>query len=490
MLCLTLATAVPINEVSASDAATRQIILDCSADSSDEPGLAGCVSTNLVQAETILLQTEQTWQKLIKAGIAPDTVLQDNAQSGENSSDQVGSQAAAEQTDKPKVIAIVNDTALESGVSIGGTQVLNVDDNAERGIDEPEVSFDTSIEISERFESIPALFRSYRDQHCAWQADLFGADRTQLYYQACLTSLTQIRTQELTLNLAAQRTKSKSGSSFRGYYVKTDSGAFFQDCERNTDWWVTGTETVLAALDRRFLDITVQSLADSDLLYAELRGNIIEQLADGPGTDYSAALSVRSFSLLRPVTEADCAHSGGSGPGSFASRNLELQNFDLAETVPAATVDDLAAAGFLYGYFNFWIAACSVTENTVCSAETDAEFASDGDWQLRVDRSLENDWRVLLIPTTENQVIEKQLTLQINGADVAPGKSYTQPLSLAIGRGALIADGESARELVAQLKLGRELRFQWFDDSDVMSELKFSLTGVTRALQYFDSAKS
>ena len=58
---------------------------------------------------------------------------------------------------------------------------------------------------------------------------------------------------------------------------------------------------------------------------------------------------------------------------------------------------------------------------------------------------------------------------------------------LPINQGQVLADGELARELIAKLRLGRELRLQWFDETDVMSELTFSLQGVTSALQYFDN---
>jgi len=153
----------------------------------------------------------------------------------------------------------------------------------------------------------------------------------------------------------------------------------------------------------------------------------------------------------------------------------------------AATVDNFASSGFLYGYFNDWLTACAITENSVCSAETNAQFASDGDWRLRVDRSLEGDWRIFLIPTTEDQVIEKQLTMKINDAEVFLDKTYPLSMLLPINQGQVLADGELAREVIAKLRLGRELRLQWFDETDVMSELTFSLQGVTSALEYFDN---
>ena len=481
-----LAAILPFNKVSASD----RIILECSAGTVDEISLAECVALKLEQAEVTLEQAEDAWQNLLQS--TPPS-LEGDSQTNSNEVQSDSFENDDSQIESSDVIAIVNDSALKSGVSTAGTTVINIDEG-DRPIDEPidesaaDQVFDTSVDSQERFGFLPALFRSFRDQQCAWQASIFGSDRTRLYYQACVAALTQTRAQELTHYLVAQRSRSTRGVSFRGYYVKTENGAQFQACERRTDWWLDGSESVLSALERRYLEIRSQSAGDSNLLYAELHGTLTDAPVNGPGADFSAVLSVREINLLRPVTETDCAYQ------EFAIDSLAVaQNAGLATPpaiVSAATVDDYASSGFLYGYFNFWIAACSVTENNVCSAETEAEFASNGDWKLRIDRSLEGDWRVMLISTTDDQLIEKQLTLQINDADIFLEKSFSLPLRVPIDQGVEIANGAAARELVAELKRGRELRFQWFDEVNVLSELKFSLIGITRALQYFDNPKS
>lgn len=468
----------------AADQASAQIIIDCGVGAVDEVSLAECVTLKLDQAEDTLQQVEESWKNVLQTGLLPK-----DDQSVLNGADP---DLIPDEPEKPaestNVIAIVNDAALKSGVSTGGNPVINIDDGSTAEDPVTDESFDESVNLAERFGFLPALFRSYRDQHCAWHASLFGGDRTRLHYQACLVSMTEIRTQELTRYLAAQRSQARNGRDFRGYYVKSETGAFFQACNRRTDWWVIGSEPVLSALDRRFTDIRSQSLANSDVLYAELRGEVVASPGDGPGADFSAAISVRSIGLLRPVSDSDCEYPESTGQNLLTSQSANTQDSIAAPS--AATVEDFASSGFLYGYFNYWLAACSVTENSVCSAETEAQFASDGDWQLRVDRSLEGDWRVILVPTTEDQLIEKQLTMQINGADVFLDKSFANPLRLAMNQGVEIADGKLAHEIVAKLKLGRELRLQWLDDANVMSELKFSLLGITRALEYFDSAKS
>lgn len=465
----------------AANLAGQRFIMNCSASASDNTEIAECVLLAMEQAESQLVQIEQRWQQLLDNegfAIADVALLQDAARDA----------TAARETENAGVIAIVNDTALREGANTNGTQVINIDNNNEapgsREAEDEVVDF--GGDLSERFGFVPALFRSYRDQHCKWQATMFGIDRKKLHYQACLAALSQHRAQMLSQALATQRAYTRSGQSFRGFYAETAAGAVFQACDRKTDWWVTGDNTTLAALNRRYADINTQSVASSNLVYMELRGNLTTAPVSGLGADYRASIEVRSFSTLRPVVDSDCATTLQTSTGFSNPQAADDSESNFAS---AATVDDFASSGFFYGYFNNWLAACSVTENSVCSAETEAQFASDGAWLLRVDRSLEGDWRILLIPTTDDQVIEKQLTLQINGADVYPGKSYPRSMRLVLNQGVGIADGDSARELVAKLKLGRELRLQWFDDSDVMSELKFSLLGVTQAVEYFDSNK-
>jgi len=467
-----------------------QVIAECSAGSFDEAAIFECVTQKFEQAEASLRRTEQSWQRVLQEQTSTPEVQK-----------KVEATSTADNQGSSSVIAIVNDTAIQSGIATGGARVINVDKDSEINEEKGQETFDTSVQLSERFGFLPALFRSYRDQHCAWQSTLFGEDRVRLHYLACLTSLTLNRTNDLTRSLALRRAINKHGRSYSGYYVKTDEGALFQACNRKTDWWVTGSDSVLSALSRRYLDINAQRTVAGDLLYAEVSGGVVSAPVSGSGADYESALFISNIGLLRPVAEQDCSGNFNSGnlysgnvssysaQGVVQTAGLQAANSVEGLQSDAATVDDYASSGFLYGYFNDWLTACAVTETSVCSAETEAQFASDGDWQLRVDRSLEGDWRILLIPTTDDQLIEKQLTMQINGAEVYLDRVFDRPLQLALNQGRTIADGELARELIVKLRQGRELRLEWFDDSDVMSELKFSLLGVTRALEYFDHSK-
>ena len=331
------------------------------------------------------------------------------------------------------------------------------------------------------------LFRNFRDQHCALQATLFGTDRIEQYNKACLIDLNRTRTAELKRWLAQQRSVSRGGLSYSGYYLKTDSGATFQACDRKTDWWVTGSDTILEALDRRYADITSE---DSGLMFVRLQGKLISAPNSGPGADFAAGLQVGKINLLRPLTDHDCLDSrSGLKTASVTPADQPEGEPVESDTEAAATVDDFAAAGFLYGYFSDWVSACAIIETSVCSAETSAQFASDGDWYLRIDRSRESDWRIRVIPTTDDHFVEKALKMQLDGEPVFIEAELQVPALFELGQGIEIAEGEFARELITRLRAGRQVRIEWQDSADVVSELKFTLIGVTQALQYFDVPK-
>ncbi len=462
-------------------ASSEQVLVECSGASVDARGVDECLAVSFSQAEAALSSIENRWKQLLESEPGSPDALPPDA---------VSSSASPGRTGNSKVISIVNDTALQSGLSSQGSTVINIDDNSASLDSQDEPLVDEKVDLTDRFSFLPALFRSFRDQHCAWEASLFGSDRVEAYYKACLVAYTRNRASVLNAWLAAQRVLVKDGRSYRGYYAKTSTGAAFQACDRKTDWWVSGSDAVLAALDRRYADISDQGFnTASDLLYAELRGDVKAAPVTGSGADYSASLVVSQINLLRPLSNSDCIGTTGrsmdqTGQG-LSSEQLGVE----ALISDAATVDDYASAGFLYGYFNAWVSACAVTQNSVCSAETDAQFASDGEWQLRVDRSVEGDWRIQLISTTDDQVIERQLKMQIDGVDAYLGNSVREPLPLPMRQGVDVAVGELAREFIIKLREGREVRFEWLDESDVMSEIKFSLLGVTRALQFFDQSK-
>ncbi len=469
-----------------SRADAEQVLMQCSQTSTDENEIVECLAVSLAQVELALVNIEASWQRLLaldveNAGIG--SVFSDSDSSGANDSNNSIKESRSDESGST-VIDIVNDTAIQSGLSSQAGITFNVDSDGDTADQRTGSTRLGKVEIQDRFSFLPALFRSYRDQHCKVEAGLFATDRVEVYRQACLIDQTQMRAQQLNTWLAKRRALANGGRSYRGYYVKTNNGALFQSCDRKVDWWVTGRDAVMASLDRRYTDISNRGASSSDvaLLYAELRGTVKNAPQVGAGADYSAMLEVENINLLRPVLKTDCVNSKVIAGAQLVAPEQALESYEST----AATVDDYASAGFQYGYFNFWVSACSVTESTVCSTETDAQFASDGDWQLRLDRSLESDWRIQLISTTDNQVIERKLKMQIDGSAVFLGNSMQEPLILPMRQGVDITTGELARELIVKLRAGTEVRFEWLDESEVMSELKFSLLGVTRALEFFD----
>ena len=459
-------------------ASTEQVLAECSAASVDERSFSTCLSVALESDETALVILEQQWQRLLDAtqitvDDVPDVADPDVADDEPSQTD----------TDS-KVIALVNDNAIAEGVDSGDNDLINID-SLTSDYNKPLV--DNNIEATDRFSSLTELFRNFRDQHCALQATLFGTDRIEQYNKACLIDLNRTRTAELKRWLAQQRSVSRGGLSYSGYYLKTDSGATFQACDRKTDWWVMGSNTILEALDRRYTDI---SSGDFEVMFVHLQGTLTSVPDSGPGADFAAGLQVGKINLLRPLTDGDC--TGTRAIQSVVSATpADLSDGEpiASDSESAATVEDFASAGFLYGYFSDWVAACAIVATSVCSAETSALFASDGEWRLRIDRSRESDWRVHVIPTTNDHRIEKALKMQLDGAPVFIEAELQVPAVLELGQGIEVAQGEFARELITRMRTGQQVRFEWRDSDDVMSELKFTLTGVTRALQYFDIPK-
>ena len=225
-------------------------------------------------------------------------------------------------------------------------------------------------------------------------------------------------------------------------------------------------------------------------MFVSLQGTLTSVPDSGPGADFAAGLQVGKINLLRPLTDGDCIDTRSSqSVVSAAPADLPDGATIDSDSESAATVEDFASAGFLYGYFSDWVAACAIVATSVCSAETSALFASDGEWRLRIDRSRESDWRIHVIPTTNDHRIEKALKMQLDGAPVFIEAELQVPAVLELGQGIEVAQGEFARELITRMRTGQQVRFEWRNSDDVMSELKFTLTGVTRALQYFDIPK-
>ena len=461
-------------------------LFECREQTRDQSGFYECLKILWQQSETTLSEIEQNWsQTLSLPGLTNKS--EDEADSGPSGAVAAEKQAAS--IISPGVVAIVSGAALENLPA--NARVINLDE----ALTEKTVPQDTTPPAA-LFETLPVLFRQYRDQRCSWEAGILARYSTLEYQLACKIAINRQQISQLRRLLAEKNAADSSGESYRGYYLRTASGGNFQSCDRRQDWWVTGSDEVLQSLERRYDDIASENL---EIVYAELRGRTEPPETSGPGSDFTATLNVTSLSLMRPILEQDCQ------PGSVRDDSgimVELSEFDTAaeenlsdfediavETTGKAafTVDDLGDAGFLYGYFSNWNAACAVEQLNVCRAQTQAEFSSEGEWQIVVDRSSLNSWRVRLIPITENHNIEGRMLWSIDGSDkieVSASESLIE-----VDRGLILASGTPARSMVQRFRSGQSVIFEWLKPDQSSATLTFSLVGITRALQYFNQAE-
>jgi len=475
---------------------TNRVFQQCSNASADSKVVEECVDLLFEEAEGRLQKIEREWKffgdaevqaaRAVSASVEspePIEIIADNrARTGANELD----------ANQPNVISIVNDQALQSGAVPDGT-LVNIDDEASESPDsKPDESEKApqadaaTVAASERFRFLPALFRSYRDQHCAWQATLFGEDRSAAYRGACLTAMTQARALALHASLAEVRAISTRGKTYKGFYVVTDSGATFQACDRTSDWWVIGTDDGQSQLDTRAEQL---NMITADIAYAEVGGKITSPPAKALAAGYRQALQIESVNVMRSVAPSDCAgkfvptSQGEDGLSETAQADAMAK---LSKETASTTVEDLSSAGFLYGYFNQWVSACAVTDTSVCSAETEAVYATDGDWVIKLDRSEGREWRVRLIPTTDDHRIDNRYVVSIDDFEVFLGTEDRSSVVVPMNEGIDIASGELARELIVKLRAGQRMQIAWQQADTGAHELNFSLLGVTAALKFFD----
>ena len=387
--------------------------------------------------------------------------------------------------------------AIVSGDTVGNlptnARVINLDD-VEATADASESVLTEAPPPAVLFETLPALFRQYRDQRCSWEAGISSRHSANAYQLACKIALNRQQTLQLRQLLAEKIASDSGGESYRGYYLRSASGGNFQSCDRRQDWWVTGSDEVLQALERRYNDIASENF---EIVYTELRGRKQASQRSGPGADFIATLEVVSVNLMRPILDQDCQ------PG-FAGDTLndsELAQFDdlpvdissslegEIETAekPGVTTEELGDAGFLYGYFGSWNSACAVDQMSVCRAQTQVEYSSEGEWQMVVDRSSNNSWRVRLIPVTDTHLIEGNIHWSIDNSDKIEVSASDDRIE--INRGLLLASGTRAKSIVRRLRAGQTVDFEWLKSNQSSARLSFSLVGITRALRYFDQVE-
>jgi len=306
---------------------------------------------------------------------------------------------------------------------------------------------------------------------------------------ACKSAMNYQRFGRMRDQLAEVTAARQHGAFFRGFYIEDNLGGVLQSCDRRREWRLQGEPDVLIPLSQRYDGITRDNL---EMVYVELRGKL-EPFAT-PAAGLGGNMQVNSVSLFRAIAEHDCsAQTAESNDAPAPEIDSEVPPGD--ETVNSAvdalaetdlTVDELGAAGFLYGYFANWVASCAVDQTSVCQAQTEARYSLQGEWLLTVDRSLAGDWRLRLTSTISEYELGRSLTINIDG-DVAVTRQLAADATFAkVNQGVILAEGAAALELMSMMRGGQELSAEWQSQSGVFTRLEFSLLGITRALRFFD----
>lgn len=502
----------------AGEAATQDNLAECRSASTDSFSFKQCIGLQHQVSETLLADIENSWREYLALEsnqVVADgpSKLVDEVDSGAGTSG-IGktNNSSASTTTVPdavsdaesknadpssvgKIIAIVNDETVSGSDSEG--EVINISNQALLETEFPILDSNSSVDLSieaqrARFEELADLYRQFRDQRCTWEASLYGADQVDLYITACNAWLNEERAQSFSQQLSEKRASDANGLFFSGFYIEDNIGGIFQSCDRRQEWRITGDSVLLADIATRFDTIARDNL---EMAYLEVRGDL-GQKTDVSGL--SGSLQVRSLNLLRAIDEADCSFGQANTEINLpASEELlaEVDDVDSAGSdnqifsnpVPNdITVDALGASGFLYGYFANWVAACAVEQDSVCMAQADSGFSGQSDWRLVVDRSLEGQWRVKLIPTISDTTIGRAINIEIDGAIASSRPVSSGGTTVQVGVGLSLATGDSARQLVNQMRNGQNLSLSWSLPTEIGSELGFSLVGITRALDFFD----
>lgn len=454
--------------------ATTDALAACRSASTDNFSFSECVGLRHQASEAALNGVEALWREYLAAELDNNAALSVNEDTGltatPGSGDTANDQVIAIVDGDADVVEISNETLLESQYP-----ALNSD-----------IELTPQAQV-DRFERLSASYRRHRDQQCMWEASLYGAGQAAVYSVACQAVLNEQQAGELRSQLAETRARIANGIFFRGFYIEDSEGGIFQSCDRRREWRLTGDDEALSAVALRYAEIAQDSL---EMAYLEIRGNLDNSDAVATG-GFSGLLQVRSVNLIRAIGDSDCNTAKPVIVARSSSDPVpETDNPDTApeEADTDVTVDALGAAGFLYGYFANWVSACAIDENTVCMTQAESGLSGTGDWRLVIDRSLEGLWRIRLIPVISATTIDRSIEIDIDGNPVTARAVAGDGVVLETGVGMTLAQGEAARRLVAQMRRGQMLTLDWTPPSEIGNQVRFSLTGISRALAFFDQA--
>ena len=161
-----------------------------------------------------------------------------------------------------------------------------------------------------------------------------------------------------------------------------------------------------------------------------------------------------------------------------------MQDTAAADDATDITIDELGDAGFVYGYFGLWTSMCAAESQLICKAQSDDTFSTEGDWQLIVDRSADNNWRVRVAPLTDSHVVSSQVQVNVDSAALFSVPAADDQILL--GNALTLASGNRALQLLNTMRDGASIELSWNTAEQSSATVMFSLSGVRLALQYFD----
>ena len=330
-------------------------------------------------------------------------------------------------------------------------------------------------------------YREYRNQHCDFVAFGLDEDSMPVAGGACRVSMDRERANQLRATLIEQRASAASGKFYRGYYLQVNGAGLFQSCDQRQDWSVSASDDLQQRLAARYDELTVEAL---EMVYVELRGKV----SAAENASVSSDIQINELNLIRPVLETDCQSSAAvvsattaSAPTEFPADDAftdDVQDTAAADDATDITIDELGGAGFVYGYFGLWTSMCAAESQLICKAQSDDTFSTEGDWQLIVDRSADNNWRVRVAPLTDSHVVSSQVQVNVDSAALFSVPAADDQILL--GNALTLASGNRALQLLNTMRDGASIELSWNTAEQSSATVMFSLSGVRLALQYFD----
>ncbi len=488
----------------ATDAALQQ----CRSDQTGDIAIANCLSLQHEETEVALAGIEESFGNLLGTTYRNDSI------GGSLTEFWAQSKAPAE---------------AKSGKT--GRQVIAIIDGVATSVDESVLSDDDATPLTKpadapepdplvSFDAERAQFRAYRDNRCSWIARVFEPAETAWREISCRVGMNRSRIDDLRAQLKRRQEQKKRGYAVRGFLQRMQFGLSFQPCGSTRKWPVSADGELFRALEDRLQAVSADS---NPVVYAELFGS---RLRSGSG----AGLAATGITQLRAAVAGDCELDTSASTLSVsqvlpADRQLPLSaeivpeveeqkpivasepsveksaqtesSSPSLETVQATEPADSASASaagpgtlanasddLMYGYFQGWAAACETSGKRVCRAFSDSEPTAENTWQLQIHPASDGQYEIVLLPRTQNVRIGRDVGIYVDQKPVADRRLSPAETRLKVSDGVVLKRAENAQSLLRELRRGTSLLLRWVDYSDVQTDVKFTLWGLSRALEF------